>query len=121
MRETTKVLEELARAEKAVDEAYLLTPDAETKRADFFRGVLQRAQQTIVSVTEERDAARMGLFSHLTGEHALAEPTYSDLLKTTREFIESWTAPYSAETHTRATAAFKQLINLVAKDHSAHD
>lgn len=32
-----------------------------------------------LKLVEERDAARKGLFTHLTGEHQLAEPTYEQL------------------------------------------
>jgi hypothetical protein len=45
--------------------------------ADSLKRQLVRAEATIARLTEERDAARMGLFSHLTGEHYLAEPTYA--------------------------------------------
>lgn len=39
------------------------------------------ADVEISRLTEERDSARKGLFSHLTGEHRLAEPTYDQLVE----------------------------------------
>ncbi len=51
------------------------TPES---KAEMLAALDQHAA-TLEQMTAERDAARQGLFSHLTGEHALAEPTYAQL------------------------------------------
>lgn len=78
------------RARQLSDDCLVYATSVERQNTPWAHGCASLLRQAAILLREldgrldvqrqERDAARVGLFQHLTGEHKLAEPTYAQLL-----------------------------------------